>query len=227
LQKFASGTTGTYFWDIEIIYDPTGQLNFESGQQLNVYQVRVAKLTKTTQALAAGTFVERLCPRLQDVWTFKSLYNTLQTNFTNLQNSYNDLRAKVGTSYFFKQVPQAPVAYDTPRDIAWGTKAGLLLPSVGDVVLQDGGIYLVRVLQGGNNNGLRLKSGTSFNKALVQGDNIIKTGFLIGTSTITANFQYQVDATFEIYVQLLALIPLTFTDIGSGDGGGTVGGVFL
>lgn len=206
LQKFMGGTSGTYLWDIHIGYDPAGNLDFENGQSHGVYEIRQARLIKTTQQLTPGSFIQMNCPRFDELWTLKSHFNDLSDDFNTLKSQFNTLKNNTGTAYFYKQIPSMPQSYQNHQNIQWGTKAGTLVHISADILLKNGGVYLVRVIQGGSSSGLRLRIGSIFSSNLSAGDNIIRPPSL--GSDFTANFQHQVDDTFEIYVILLAVAPL-------------------
>ncbi|MBA3901730.1 MAG: hypothetical protein H0X62_16260 [Bacteroidetes bacterium] len=80
LARFASGT-GTYYWDLDVSYNPEGFLTFESNEMHDVYKIRVMKLYKTTDNMPAGSFVPLALPKLSDVWTLKGLYTAFKNEF--------------------------------------------------------------------------------------------------------------------------------------------------
>lgn len=60
--------SGTYFWGVDESYDINGTEVFQNGETVATYQVRVAKLKKTTTLLSLGSYVALDCPRLSDLW---------------------------------------------------------------------------------------------------------------------------------------------------------------
>jgi len=74
LTQFGTGVTGTYYWQLEETYDPSGDLTFENTVQHSIYQIRALKLVKTTATPPVG-YIPMALPKASDIWTTKSEYN--------------------------------------------------------------------------------------------------------------------------------------------------------
>ena len=207
LQKLPTGVPGTYYWDFEESYAPEGELLFENGSMANCYAIRTARLKKTTEVLEEGSYVPFEVPSFSDVYTKRSVFDALQSNFAALSATFSAIQAQVGGAYFKVALSFASELWTV---LSWDVAVGALKSETSDLKMVNGGVYEIYVHRLSNAGSLRLykldmESGAfNIDYNLYKGLNVVHINGFSGTHDVAIEAKNNDDLT-ELTIKLIAL----------------------
>lgn len=190
LSKLGSGQDGTYFWDIEKSYDPSGHVQFQNQEWYNIYELQVAKLQKTTEVLDAGTYTPLALKSLSSILTSRAAYDTLLADYNDTKNAALYWYRNNGAGYYSVNLQGPSETFPSYQSINFTREVGTLRGTT-HLRLRAGGIYKITVHKGADLS-LRLFGGLGYSFPLVEGDNIITNVF-----AVVAGFLEDRDVVFQ------------------------------